>query len=788
MVSARTRMLARDVWHLRGQVLAAALVVACGIAVFTGMYSTYYSLVEAQGRYYDRYRLADVFAQLKRAPESVAADIARIPGVLRVDTRVVRPVQLDVPGLAEPAAAQLVSIPAKSGNSLNGLHLMRGRYIDRAASDEVIASETFARANRLRPGDRVSAVLNGRWQTLRIVGTALSPEYVYEVAPGTIFPDNRRYGVLWMRREPLAAAFNMTGAFDDVALALAAGASEAGVIARLDRILKPYGGLAAYGRSDQPSTRFLNDEIGEIRVMATVIPALFLCVAGFLLYVVLSRVVTLQRPEIALLKAFGYTDAAVGAHYLGLAAVTALIGVVVGLPAGIALERAFVGMYRDYFHFPQLAVLVPPDLPVLIALLSLAVAGFGALAAVRRAIALPPAEAMRPEPPARFRAGWIERWGLMRWFAPATRMVLRNVARRPVKASLSMLTIALAIALMVTGRFALDAVDVLVKLQFDGVQRADVMATFAEGHAGSIVGEAARLPGVTRAEGFRAVPVWLQSSHRRKRVDLMGLTKDSQLRRVVDSDFRAKSLPYTGLVLGQRLAQILGVRLGDSVSVEVLEGARRTSELKVVGITDELLGLGAYMDAGALASLLQEADTVSGVHLRVDPPQTRALFAQLKRTPAVAAVSSRRALRASIEETMDRSFTAFSVWLTVFAAVIVVGMVYNSMRVALSERGNELASLRVLGFTAWETSVILLGEQALVTTVAIPLGLLFGYDLCAILVPAFSRDSFRLPLALSNTTLAYAAATALIAALGCGIAVARRVWTLDLIAVLKTRE
>ncbi len=752
------------------------------------MYSTYYSLVEAQGRYYERYRLADVFAQLKRAPQSLAAEIARIPGVRHVDTRVVQFVQLDVPGLAEPATARLVSIPAQAGNALDDLHLMQGRYIDPAASDEVIASETFARANGLRPGDRVSAVLNGRWQTLRVVGTALSPEYVYEVAPGTIFPDNRRYGVLWMRREPLAAAFNLTGAFDDVALALAPGASEADVIARLDRMLRPYGGLAAYGRSEQTSARFLNDEIAEIRVMASVIPALFLGVAGFLLYVVLSRVVTLQRAEIGLLKAFGYTDASVGAHYLGFAAATALIGVAVGLPSGIAVERAFVGIYQDYFHFPNLDALIPPDLPMLIAALTAGVAAIGALAAVRRAVALPPAEAMRPEPPARFRAGWIERLGLVRWFVPATRMVIRNVARRPVKTSLSVLTIALAVALIVTGRFALDAVDVMMKLQFDGVQRAEVMASFPEARAGAIVGEVRRLPGVTRAEGFRSVPVWLKYGHRRKRVELVGIAADSELRRVVDSDFRVVSLPKSGLVLGERLAQILGVRVGDLLTVEVLEGARRTSEARVVGITDELLGLGAYMDAAALARLLQEADAASGAYMRVDAPHTRALFARLKHTPAIAAVSSRRALRASIQEAMDRSFTAFSVWLTAFAAVIVVGMVYNSMRVALSERGNELASLRVLGFTEWEISVILLGEQTLVTIVAIPVGLALGVALCAILVPAFSRDSFRLPLAISGNTLAYAAATALIAALGCGVVVARRLWTLDLIAVLKTRE
>jgi putative ABC transport system permease protein len=424
----------------------------------------------------------------------------------------------------------------------------------------------------------------------------------------------------------------------------------------------------------------------------------------------------------------------------------------------------------------------------MIALLTLTVACLGAVAAVRRAVMLPPAEAMRPEPPARFRAGWIERLGLARWFMPATRMVIRNVARRPVKASLSVLTIALAIALMVTGRFALDAVDAMLKLQFDGVQRAEVMATFSDVRAGSAVGEAQRLPGVTRAEGFRAVPVWLQSGYRKKRVELVGIGHNPELRRVIDSHFRPLPLPSTGLVLGQKLAETLGVRLGDQVQFAVLEGARRTGEVRVAGIVDELLGLGAYMDAAALAHLLQEAETASGVYLRVDLRQSPALFAQLKHTPAIAAVSSQGALRASIQETMDRSFTAFSIWLTAFATVIVVGMVYNSMRVALSERGNELASLRVLGFTELEITVILLGEQALVTIVAVPIGLALGYALCAILVPAFSRDAFRLPLAISNNTFVYAAATALIAALGCGLVVARRLRTLDLIAVLKTRE
>ena len=294
-------MLLRDLWRLRGQVLAAAVVVACGIAALVAMYSTYHSLIRTRNSYYADYRFADAFAQLKRAPQSLVGEIQRIPGVAQVAVRDVHRVVLDVPGLAEPATARLISISGQPGSGLNALAIVRGRVPSPAAADEVLTSDTFARANGLKPGDRIAAVLNGRWQSLRIVGTALSPEYVYEVAPGGLFPDNRRFGVLWMNGEVLMPAFGLKGAFNDVALALAPGASAPDVLARLDRVLRVYGGLSAYTRSDQASNRFLADELGEIQVMTTAIPLLFLTVAAFLLYVILSRLVHMQRSEIALL-------------------------------------------------------------------------------------------------------------------------------------------------------------------------------------------------------------------------------------------------------------------------------------------------------------------------------------------------------------------------------------------------------------------------------------------------------------------------------------------------------
>src|SRR5512146_1041292 len=276
------RKILRDVVHLRGQFVAVGLVVACGVASYVSMVSTYRSLLLSQSAYYATYRFGNIFVQLKRAPASVAARIAQISGVSAVQTRVVRDVILDIPGLSEPATGRLVSIPDRQTPILNDLFLRQGRYTSVGRSEEIIASEAFASANDLKLGDHISAVINGRWKSLVIVGIALSPEYVYEVRSAAEFTrDNRRFGVLWMGYEALASSFNMEGAFNDVSLTLSSRTSEEEVIARLDRILAPYGGTGASGREEQVSHRFLSDEISQNRITGTALPAIFLAVAAF---------------------------------------------------------------------------------------------------------------------------------------------------------------------------------------------------------------------------------------------------------------------------------------------------------------------------------------------------------------------------------------------------------------------------------------------------------------------------------------------------------------------------
>jgi len=750
--------------------------------------TSYESLVLSQSEYYARYRFADVFANLKRAPETLRARIAAIPGVAAVETRIVVEVTLDVPGLAEPATGRLIGVPERRVPILNDLHLRSGRWLEPGRRDEVIVSEAFAEANGLQVGQSLGAVLHGRWQRLRIVGIALSPEYIYEIQATSLFPDSRRFGVLWLSRDALGPPFEMEGAFNDVSLRLTADANEEEVIARVDRLLERWGGLGAFGREDQVSHRFISDEIAQNRVSGTVIPAIFLAVAAFLLNVVLSRLVAMQRDQIAVLKAFGYTNRAVALHYLGFAAAAVAAGALVGVAAGLWLGARINAIYVAFYRFPVLHFEPGATVIGLAVAVSAFAAGAGALAAVRRVLALSPAEAMRPEPPARFTAGVLERSGFGQRLPASLRMIWRNVARRPVRAGLSVLGVAFAVAILLVGRFFVDAIGHLADVQFRAVQREDMTVAFHEPRPSRVRHEITRLPGALRAEPFRVVAARLRFEHASRRVAIFGLEREGELRRILGSDLSEVAPPREGMVLTLKLAEILGVVPGQRLRVEVLEGERPVREVAVVGVVDELFGLNAYMDARALHRLMREQGSWSGAFLRVDAAAAPILNAELKRMPAVAGASSRVAMLASFEDTLARSMGIFTSVLVFFASVIACAVVYNAARIALSERGRELASLRVLGFTRAEISALLLGEQALITACALPLGFWIGRRLCEVIAGAYQWELFRMPVVFTARSHVFAVVVILGAALASALIVQRRLDRLDLVAVLKTRE
>ena len=781
------RKLVRDLWRLRLQVLSIALVVASGIAAVVTFRSGLDSLDESRARYYAESRFADVFVSTKRAPQPLEARLAAVPGVAAVQTRVVAGVVLDVPGLEELATGRLVSLP-EGGGELNRVHLRRGRLPLAGRRGEALAGEAFARANGLRMGDRVGALMNGRWERLQIVGVALSPEYVYATGGGAFLADNRRFGVLWMRRDELDAAYDLGGAFNDAALALAPGASERDVVYRVDRLLERYGGLGAYGRADQPSNRIITDEIRQNRATGTVIPAFILAVAAFLLNVVLGRLVGTEREQIAVLKAFGYTSAEVARHYLAFAMSAVLLGTLIGVSAGLWLGNALVGLYAEHFRFPAMVYRASWPLVLGAFAMSVAAAAAGALGAVRRAALLPPAEAMRPEEPAKFSRGAVERLLPRRSVTPIGRIILRNLTRRPLRTTASVLGVGLSVSLVFVTLFMFDAFGYSFDLEFGRAQRQDVTVAFTAPRAGVLRHDLAHLPGVWRVEGFRSVPARLRAGTRMRAVTLLGTEPRPRLSRILDRRGRPHDVPESGVLLSAALAEALAVRPGDLLTVEVQEGARPVLRLPVAGTVDDLFGANAWMDLAALARATGEGPAISGAHLSVADGSHPALHARLRRTPLVAGVTSPAAMLRNFEEHVARNLYTNLLIVAAFAGVIALGVVYNGARIALAERARELASLRVLGFTVHEIAVILLGEQAVLLALGIPAGFAIGVVYARVWMRSLSGEVYRLPTVYSASSFVLSAAVICAMAVMAGLAVRSRLHHLDLVAVLKSRE
>ncbi len=789
MVKAINAKLLRDLANLRGQVITIALVVACGIASYVTMRSAYDSLVNSRDKYYEQYRFGDIFAHLERAPLAVEHRIGDVPGVSQVEARVLESVMVPMPDMPRPASGTLVSLPPDGEPSLDAVYLERGRRLDPNRTDEVLLLSAFAEAHGIVPGDRVPVIINGTLRDLRVVGLAMSPEFVFTLPPGGISYDPKQIAVLWMVRDAASAAFRMEGAFNDVVVRLQPGASERDVLERVDRVLAPYGGIGAVPRSKQPSNFTLNGELQQLESMATVVPFIFLFVAAFLLNVVLSRLIHLQRPQIATLKAVGYADREVGLHYLKLVSLVVLIGAVIGIATGAYLGRALTDLYTgEYFRFPAPEFHLQLRAVVVSVSISLGAAVVGALSTVRMVTALPPAEAMRPPAPTVYRKSLVERIGLFRLISPSSRMVLREVQRRPLRLMLSSVGISMALGIVVVAGYWYDAIDYMLDVQFHGAMREDVTITFIKPLPKRAVSELDQLPGVTLAEGLRSVAVRFRAGYRYRDAVVNGYPQGLELRRLVDEQGHEVALPEHGVVLTKTLAEVLHVAPGDEVEVEFREGERKHKRIPVVGTVNEAFGLQGHMSEGALHALLDEQPSVNQGLLRADPERRDAIYARLKQMPWVASVASPRDFRSQFEAQSGNIIRVYTLILALFASIIAVGVVYNNARVALSQRNRDLASLRVLGFTRGEIAAILYGELSIQVLLAIPIGGVVGYWMVTGIASTVDPEMYRLPVFISPRTYAFAAAVTLVSAVVSALLVRRQLDRLDLIGVLKTRE
>ena len=780
------RKVLRDLRRLWAQVLAIALVLAAGVATLILGNGAYSSLHETRARYYEENRFADVFADVTRAPRALLAEIEEIGGVLDAEARIVKLGLLDIEGMKEPGSALFVSLPG-NGAGLNRLYLRLGRLPDPHSANEVVVADGFAKAHGLDPGDVLPVLMNGQRRELRITGVALSPEFIYALGPGQMMPDPRRFGIVWAPRASLEASFDLEGAFSNIVLKLAPGANPERVIETLDRLTAPYGGVGASPRKDQISHAFLDAELKQLSAMVKVLPPIFLLVAAMLVNMTLSRLITLEREQIGLLKAIGYPSRAVAQHYIEFVLLIAVAGVLIGMAAGSWLGAGLARMYARFFTFPYLVFTRDPQIYGLAAVIAMASAVGGALYAVRTVVRLPPAVAMAPPAPASYRQrmGWVRRLFALRQTGV---MVARHLFRWPFRTASSTLGVAMAVAILVASLWSFGSINYMIDITFFRTERHDAQMVFGTPEPQRALFAVRQMPGVLVAEPFRMVTARISHQNHSKKLGIIGHPQGAQLSRVLDASLRPMDLPDSGLILSEALANALHVRAGDPVNVEVLEGARRVLTLPVRGVSLGYVGLGATMEIGALNRLMGEGALISGLNLMIDEREETAFYAAAKAAPKTELITVTALMLERFQETLAENITVMITVYVTLATIIAVGVVYNFSRIALSEQGRELASLRVLGFTNREVAGVLFGELAAVVLLAQPLGWLLGYGIGLAMVAAFSSDLYRVPFVMGREVFATASVIVLVAALVSAFAIRGRINNLDMIEVLKTRE
>lgn len=754
-----TMKILRDLMDHKVALAALLAIIAVGVGVFAGTMGAYRDLDGARARYYERYRISDFIVDLKRAPAGAVDEVARVPNVWDVRGRVSLAARVDLVGVDEPIMGVAVSVPEERRPVINDVFLKSGTWFTAGDEKEVILNEAFAEAHDLKPGSRVRVLLLDKEHDLLVVGTAMSPEFVYVIPPsGGLVPDPARFAVLYLPERFAQEACDLQGAFNQLVGRVRDHARPAvtRTLRRIEDELDPYGVTNVTPYWEQPSIRFLSDEVAGRRITAMTVPTLFLGVAALVLNVLMSRLVEQQRSIIGTLRALGYSRGALMQHYLTFGLLIGAMGAALGIGLGWWLQVSVNGLDRGIFRIPGIrasfygsSALAGTGVSILFAIL-------GTVKGVRRAASLEPAEAMHPPPPERGAKVWLERFDVL-WRALPFRwkMIFRAILRNPFRSTVGLIATVVSTALVLATLSLFDSLDYLVAFQFNRVAHEDYTISLREPEGPRAASELGDLAGVSYVESQLAVACDLSNGPYEKRIGVMGLSRGSRLYTPLGANGIPVTVPEEGLLLDSKLAEILHVRPGDRIRLRPLIGQRRQVLAPVTGIVDGFLGLGAYADIAYLSRLLGE-ERSANVLLSTEDRRVsaRTLMDDLKQRPAVIGFAQRRRSLTRIADTFGQAMGAQLALMIAFAGLIAFGSVLNAAMVSLSERRREVGTLRVLGYTPFQVGGIFSGESLTVNAVGIVLGLAGGVGLTYLLAAAYDTELYRFPVVIYPSRLA----------------------------------
>jgi putative ABC transport system permease protein len=792
-VRALDRKLLREFSRAKGLLLAITSIVIIGVTCFVTMQSAYHNLNEAKSRYYRQCRMADFWIEVKKVPLSELEPVARLPGISEIHPRIQFYATVDLEGVERPLNAAVVSLPERRDRVINDIVLRRGDYFTDRRDNEVIVTASFARAHGLRPGQWIHLLLNNRRQEMFVVGTALGSEFTYMLAPGAIMPDPKQFGVFYIKRKFAEEVFDFQSAANQIVGHLTPNERDHPdeVLRRAETLLEPYGVFTTTPLKLQASNQYLSNEIEGLRVFAVFMPVVFLGAAALILNVLIMRLARQQRVVIGTLKALGYSDRQVFAHFIQFGLGVGLVGGLVGSVLGYWLAAGMTRMYQQFFEFPDLYNGFYPYVYAVALAVSLLCALAGCLFGARSTLRLKPAEAMRPAPPRRGGKILLERLdALWRRLGTGWRMALRGIFRNRLRTAAGIFAAMMGTSLLVTGFMMNEGSHYLLDFQFFRVMRSDVDLAFRDQQGWDAWLEVRQLPGMDFAEPRLQVACTLVNGPYRRKSGVTGLLPSARLTVPRDRQGEAIELPEVGLVIDRRLSQLMHLAAGDMVTLIPVRGDRRPVRVPVQAIADSYLGLTAYAQIGYLSRLVGEELAVTEVQLATDrDTESRTqLYRQLQRLPGVQSISLRSDMIKNLVATMlETQYLFIGVWI-LFAGVLFFGSVLNASLVSLAERQREVGTLIALGYSRWQVGAMFMRESLVTNVAGTLIGFPIGYALTVLMVYAYENDVIRLPLLCPPSIWLWTIILSTLFALAAHGVVQWRIFRLDYLESLKVQE
>ncbi len=787
------KKLCRDMLQSKGMLLAIIAVIAVGTACFSGMLGTFYNLDDARISYYSRCRMADFWVNLKKVPDSVVSRLNNISGISEVRGRIVFPVIVDLANVDRPLSGEVVSMPDTPEPVVNNFVLKCGSYFSRNRDDEVIVSEKFAKARRILPGTYVHLVMNGQRKKLYVVGIAICSEYIYLTPPGSIVPDNDGYGVFWIKHRYAENMFGFHGASNSVIGLLTPRATrDPGLVMdKLRRELERYGVFNVTPLSEQYSNLSLNSEMSGLKMQATIMPIIFMGVAAMILNVVMLRMAEQQRVVIGTFKALGFDNRAVMMHFLKFALIVGLIGGIAGCGLGYLIASGMIVMYKGFFSFPHLVNHPYAGLMLLGVFISVAFSVLGSFRGARKVIRLNPAEAMRPSPPAVSGRILLEHWT---WFWSRMnfqhQMILRGIFRNKGRSIIGVCAAMFGGAILFLAMGMSDSFAYMLEFEYDKVLRSDFILNLRDEAGYGAVFEAARLPGISKAEAKLDVACHLINGSHSKKIAITGIMPNSRLTVPCNSAGNPVPVPETGVLINRRLADELQVSTGEKLRMVPVKGRRIAHNIPVAGIVESTFGLVAYADFYYLNKLIGQTATVTSVMMNGYPSQSErtAMFRLAKRFPKLSSLEDVNVMKKMMSKEFIDSMSFFSGVLILFAGIIFFGSILNASLISISEREREIATFRVLGYQPGEVGQIFLRENLIINLTGAVLGIPLGYLMLKGMADQYQNDMFSMPCAVAFTTWFLTPLLALGFIIAAHLVIAKVIKKLNWSDALKMRE